>query len=114
MPPCDVAVLLRRHRKLGGLHEVDSDESRYVGDGITCSTDEWADFKLALENLEERSRPSLVGLAPSGDLGNFHLLHGRMQMTKDLGYGKEQVLFETPVPHLRHRPLEATDPKHRG
>jgi hypothetical protein len=59
-----------------GFMKFNGDESRYVGHGITCSTDEWADFKLAFENREERNRPSLVGLSPSGDLGNFHLLHG--------------------------------------
>ena len=63
MPFCNVGVL-RRHRKLCGFHEVDSDESRYIGDGVTCSADERADFKLAFEDRQKRGYPRFVGLSP--------------------------------------------------
>src|SRR5262249_11205254 len=49
MPPYDVAIL-RRHREFCRLHEVDGDQSDYVGNGIICSEDERANLELAFEN----------------------------------------------------------------
>src|SRR5215470_19270305 len=108
MPSCNVDVFPRQ-RKLCGFHEVDGDESRYVGDGVTCSADEWADSKLAFEDRQERGYSSLVGFSPGCDLGDLHILHGRVQVAKNLRDRKEQVMFELAIPHLDHRLFEGAD-----
>ena len=49
VPPRNVTVF-GRHRELCGLHEVDGDKGRDVGDRMIRAADKWADFELGTPN----------------------------------------------------------------
>src|SRR5215471_9618648 len=96
MPPRNVAVL-RWQSELCRLHEIHRDKGRDIGDRIMCSTNERVGCELAVENWQERRHPRFVGLPPRGDLGNFSVLHGGVEVAKDLGHRRKQVLLDSAI-----------------
>jgi hypothetical protein len=69
--------------------------------------------KLAIEKLHEFQGLRLVDLAPFGNLRNFPVLHGRMNVAEGGGDGAEQVELDPALPHLDRRLADGSPAEQR-
>src|SRR5215211_961290 len=112
VPAPDMGEFLR-NGEVGRLHEVDRDQTGYVGNGEVIAGHIELILQFTIHDAEELDDTRFVDLGPFGQLRGLQLLHGRVRVAEYIRYRRQEVELHAPVPHLDQRLFFRPAPEQR-